>query len=364
MIRFRTPDRSLLWIVAILLAFGLIMVFSTSSVVSGDTSVFQKHLLLMAVGVAAMLTASQIDYRIYFRPWLLWFLVALTLALLVGALFSPEINNVRRWVLIGSFRAQPSELAKLVLVFLTAWLLSRVERPRIDDWGFLSYLAVVAAFLTLIVRQPDLGTATCIALTCALLLFLGGLGWSYFAGLLLVSIPALYLQVYLVPWRRERILAFLDPEGAPLTYSYQIRQSLIAVGSGGFGGLGFAQSKQKLAFLPEPQTDFIYAIVAEELGLLGCLLLLGLFAVFFWKSVRISLRADTPLGQLTGLGIVAMIVLQALINISVVLSLLPTKGIPLPLISVGGSSLLVTLASIGILLNISNGSAARRGEGG
>ena len=188
-----------------------------------------------------------------------------------------------------------------------------------------------------------------------MLLYLGGGPLKYLVGLLLAFLPILYFLVLQVEYRRNRLLAFWDPSADPFGISYQVRQSLIAVGSGGLTGQGFANGKQKLSFLPESHTDFIFAVVGEELGLLGCLSLLVLFALLFWRGIRIALRADTPFGSYLALGIVCMVVLQGLINMSVVVSLVPTKGIPLPFISVGGSSMLVMMAGVGILLNISRG---------
>ena len=347
-------DRGLMLIVLCLLVFGVSMVFSTSSVASGNTGVFTRHLVFLVVGLGVMCLTMSIDYHFYLRGPVVFALLILTLLLLVGALYSPPVNNVNRWVSLGGFRGQPSELAKLTLVLFSAHFLMK-RHPKLSTFkgGLVFYLAVLAPLVGLILIEPDLGTAACLVLLAGWMLYLGGLHWRYYACALLVAVPAFYFLVYRVPYRYHRILAFLNPEESPLGIGYQIRQSLIAVASGGLNGLGFAQGRQKLAFLPEPQTDFVFAIVGEELGLLGCLTLIVLFLLLFWRGVRIALRADSLGGTFVGLGIVGMIVFQALINMGVVLSLLPTKGIPLPFISVGGSSLLVSLAGIGILLNIS-----------
>ena len=214
------------------------------------------------------------------------------------------------------------------------------------------YLIVVGAVILLVLAEPDLGTAASIALSASLLLFLGGLRYRYLLGLMLISLPALYFLVVRVPYRLNRILAFIDPEKDPYGIGYQIRQSLIAVGSGGWNGLGYAQGTQKLFFLPEPHTDFIYAVVGEELGFLGSVAMIVLFSLLFWRGARIAMRADTPFGTYLGLGIVCMIVFQAFINMSMVTSLLPTKGLTLPFISYGGTNLLVMCALSALVLRV------------
>jgi len=347
-------DRGLMTIVFMLLGFGLIMVFSTVSVASGDWTFFLKHLIYIGLGLIIMMILMHFDHRRFESQWVVYPLLGLTVLLLLAAFFSPAINGVNRWIVLGSFRAQPSELAKLAMVLFTSfYLIQRRDKLNNLKEGLIPYLGVLGTVCCLILIEPDLGTAVSIAIVSCLLLFLAGLQYRYFFAMAALAIPAFYVLVLSVPYRRNRILAFLDPEADPLGIGYQIHQSLIAVGSGGISGLGFGQSKQKLDYLPESHTDFIFAIVGEEMGLIGCIALLVLFVLLFRKGVKVALRADTPFGTLLGLGIIGMIVLQALINMSVVVSLLPTKGLPLPFISVGGSSLLVALAGIGILLNIS-----------
>ncbi len=352
--RNRVPvDRTLLLLIFGLLSFGLLMVFSSSAVPTGSSSTFFRQVVFMALGLGVMLVAMRMDYRYLGSKPVILALLALTYVLLVGALGSPPINDANRWVVIGPFRAQPSELAKLVTVLFTAYFFVRYQDGEPNRRDAFTYCAILGSILALVLVQPDFGTAACILLIGAVLLFLSGLRLRFFGAALLASVPGFYLLVYRVPYRKDRILAFLDPEADPLGTGYQIRQSLIAIGSGGPGGQGFAHGNQKLAFLPEAHNDFIFSIIGEELGLLGATVLIGLVLLFFWKGVKISLRSDTPFGSLAGLGIVVMIVTQALVNISVAMGLLPTKGIPLPFISAGGSSLFVTLASAGILLNIS-----------
>lgn len=348
-------DRTTLYAVLLLLCFGTIMVFTTTTAVFGSSRVFYRHLGFGLAGLVGMALAMRIDYHHYRDRRLVYGLLGLSAVLLVGALLSAPINDVNRWISLGPLRGQPSELAKLALILFTAYY--AVEKPDAFssyNRDFFSYGIVLAVFLGLVGVEPDFGTAALLLVICLALVYFAGLPSS---GLLigcLAAIPAFYWFVYRVPYRRDRILAFINPEQSPLDVSYQIRQSLIAVGSGGWAGLGLGQSKQKLSFLPEPHNDFVFAIVGEELGVWGSALLLAVFLYLFWRGVKIALRADTRFGTFLGLGITNMLVMQALINMSVVLSLLPTKGIPLPFISAGGSSLIVALVSVGILLNISH----------
>ena len=360
MIRKIPYDQGLIAIILTLLGFGLIMVFSASTLVSRElygsqTAIFTRQLIAMVLGMMALLVTMKIDYHLYQRRTVVFLLLGLSILLLGFLLLTPgSVPGARRWVRWGPVNFQPSELAKLaVIVFTSGYLVWKKEHLNSLSRGLLPYLAVVGTVILLVLCGPDLGTALSIALTAGFLMFVGGVRYRYFLALAAPILPALYLLVVRVPYRLNRVLAFLDPDRDPYGIGYQIRQSLIAVGSGGWTGLGFAQSKQKLFFLPEPHTDFIYAVVGEELGFVGCLTLLLLFALLFRRGVRIALRADSPFGTFLGLGIVSMIAFQALINMSVTLSLLPTKGLPLPFISVGGSSIIVMLAAVGILLNIS-----------
>lgn len=352
-------DQGLLAVVLALVGFGLVMVFSASTVVSDElygsqSSIFIRQLVLVIAGLLALMVTMRINYHFYRRREVVYTALSVSVALLVYVLFTPVLNGVQRWVQLGPMSFQPSELAKLAVILFTAFYLVTRQDQFHDFWrGLMPYLAVVGTVILLVLREPDLGTAASIGLSASVLMFLGGVRYRYLIGLVVASAPILYLLVVRVPYRLNRILAFIDPEKDPSGMGYQIRQSLIAVGSGGWGGLGYAQGEQKLHFLPEPHTDFIYAVVGEELGFLGCLALIVLFAVFFWRGVRIAMRADTPFGTYLGLGIVCMIVFQAFINMSMVISLLPTKGLPLPFVSVGGTSMVITMSAVGILLNIS-----------
>lgn len=363
-------DRGLLLIVLAVVGFGLVMVFSASTVMSKQlydhpSRILARQAVSVGLGLLVLLLALRIDYRNLARRGVVWSFTGVTLVLLVLPFFFPDVNGAHRWIPLGPLNFQPSELAKIMVVLLTAHFLTRNGFGSAISWrGLWLYLVVWAAMLGLVVAAPDFGTAVSLALLVGFLLFLGGLPLLYFGGALLAALPAFYFLILNVPYRRSRILAFLDPLGDPFGSGYQIRQSLIAVGSGGWKGMGFAEGKQKLFFLPEPHTDFIFAVVGEELGLVGCTGLILLFGLLFWRGVRIALRADTPFGTFVGMGIVCMIVLQALINMSVVVSLLPTKGLPLPFVSAGGSSMIVMLASIGILLNISRHALPAEATGG
>ncbi len=353
-------DRGLIMIVLALLGFGLIMVFSASTVVSAElygsqTSIFTRQLLFVVLGLVGLMVSMKIDYHFYEQRTVIYSLLILSLALLLFLFAAPGSGGVQRWIRVGPANFQPSELAKLaVILFTSFYLVTRKEEFHSFTRGLLPYLTVVGSIVLLVLIEPDLGTAASIALTAIFLLFLGGLRYRYLLGLVLAAIPVLYFLVVRSPYRLDRFLAFLYPERDPYGIGYQIRQSLIAVGSGGWSGLGYAEGKQKLFFLPEPHTDFIYAVVGEELGLLGCITVVVLFGLFFWRAARISVRAESPFGTYLGLGIACMIVLQAFVNMSVVVSLLPTKGLPLPFVSVGGSSMIMTMTAVGILLNISS----------
>jgi cell division protein FtsW len=282
-------------------------------------------------------------------------LLAVSAASLLFVLTQPALHGAHRWLRYSWISFQPSEIAKLVLLIYIADFLHKYEseinslRQRL-----LPCLAVVLFFAALIAVEPDLGQAMCILLIIAVLLFAAGLSWKYVAAATVTALPALYLAVWYFPYRFRRVLAFLYPSQDPLGHGWQISQSLTAIGSGGVLGLGLGASKHKLFYLPEPHSDFIFAIIGEELGLIGTSVLCLAFLLFFYRGIKIALRAPDPFGFYLGLGISLMVVMQAFINISMVLALMPTKGIALPFISQGGSSLLLNLMATGVLLNISN----------
>ena len=350
-------DKVLFTTIVILVAIGLTAVFSASAAFARDQG-HRFNLYLVKQGLAALLgllvmwMGMHIDYRHLRRPRVVYALVGGVLVLLVAVLFAPELNNTRRWLFLGGVSVQPSELAKLAMVTFVAYQIQSKQGEETRDLvlpcGLL--LGVVAA---LILLQPDLGTAALICGATVFMLFLAGVEWRYFAGGFVALLPALWFLIYSVPYRRQRLMAFLDPDLEPLRSGYQARQSLIAIGSGGLLGRGLGESLQKLYFLPYPHSDFVYSIVGEEMGLIGGVGVLGLFCVFGWRGLRTGWRAPDDFGRYLAWGLTGVLVLQALIHMSVALAIMPTKGIPLPFISYGGSSLVVSLAACGVLLNIS-----------
>jgi cell division protein FtsW len=349
-----------LFIVTLLLVFiGLVMVFSASAVMAKErygsayTFLF-RQMAWAAAGLIAMVAAMNVDYRRYKHPAIVFSLLGVTLILLVAVFFLDQSHNTHRWIRLGPLSFQPSELAKPALIlFLAYFLESRTK--AMEDWRqtLLPAAIPVVVCAGLILKQPDLGTSVvCLAIS-AVILYVAGMRLRYLGYAVVASLPVLYLMIFRVKWRYERILAFLDPWADPQGRGFHIIQSLIAVGTGGFTGLGLMEGKQKLFYLPEPHTDFVFSVLAEELGLLGAITVITLFAVFLYRGMRTALASRDVYARYLATGITAMIVVQAVFNISVVLGLMPTKGIPLPFISYGGSSLFVMLASVGVLLNIS-----------
>jgi cell division protein FtsW len=352
-------DKWLFYLVLALVLFGLVMVFSASAVMAKEryNSPFffaEKQALWAGLGLIAMLVLMRIDYRRYNSPRVVFPAVAITTLLLMVVFLMRSSHNTHRWIPLGGLGTlQPSELAKPVLVLFLAWFLqSRIH--LMDDWRGTVLPASIPSliFTGLIVLEPDLGTAiVCFAVT-AVMLYLAGLRLRYFALAAAVTAPVLYLLLFRVAWRRARMLVFLHPESDPRGTGFHIMQSLIAVGTGGLTGRGLMEGVQKLFYLPEPYSDFIFANICEELGLMGAITVLGMFAYFGYRGMRAAVRSTDPFARFLAFGITATVVIQAFFNISVVLGLLPAKGIPLPLISSGGTSVFITLASIGVLLNI------------
>jgi cell division protein FtsW len=351
-------DRWLFTTIVVLVGIGLVMVFSASSAVaraegSGPNRFLIKQGAAAVVGFALMLALMHFDYRRLRRPALVYGALGVVLALLVAVLFSPELNGTRRWFFLGPVSFQPSELAKLALMLYLAYQLDR-KSDRVNQPELLVPVALVTAALAgLVVLEPDLGTAVLLLAVALTTTFLAGLAWRYLAAGAALLAPVTALLVLTVPYRRQRIFAFLDPEADPLGGGYQALNSLIAVGSGGLTGRGLGGSVQKLFFLPQSHTDFVYAILAEELGLVGALAVLALFVLLAWRGALAGWRAPDLFGRYLAWGITSALVLQALINVSVSIALLPTKGIPLPFVSYGGSSLVTALAACGVLLNLS-----------
>jgi len=351
-------DRWLFTVTLLLVCVGLVMVFSASAVMAKERygspyNFLLKQAIWALAGVAVMLVGMKIDYRRFKTPAFVFSLLGLTTLMLISVFFLDRAHNTHRWIHWGSFSFQPSEVAKPAIIFFLAYFLEN-RAKSMDDWRNTLLPAVIptVVFLGLIVFQPDLGTAIACAGITVCILYVAGMKLRFFGYSLAAAIPALYLLIFHVSYRRDRILAFINPYADPQGRGFHIIQSLIAVGTGGVTGLGLMEGKQKLFYLPEPHTDFIYAVTAEEFGLLGSILLAALFAVFLWRGLRTATRVGDIFGRYLAVGITSMVVLQAFINMSVVLGMMPTKGIPLPLVSYGGSSLFVTLACVGVLLNI------------
>lgn len=339
--------------------FGVVMVYSASAVIALQENHNQFYYVIKQsawtlLGFVAMFIAMRFDYRRLNQRWIVYGLLLVTVVLLLAVFAFPPTNGARRWIKLAGLSAQPSELAKLALVLFLAYFLERRAGDECSFWRtFLPSVVVLGLLAGLVVKEPDLGTALMLAISCIAVWFAAGIRPRH---LVYASVPAiLYLGKMLMftPFRWRRMASFVDPWADQQGAGYQVVQSLIAVGSGGSHGLGFAQGRQKMLFLPFPHSDFIFAVVGEELGLVGTLIVVTVFAVFLWRGMRAALRAPDRFGMLLGVGIVVGIVAQALLNISVVLALVPPKGIPLPFISYGGSSLVPTLIGAGILLNIS-----------
>ena len=351
-------DKWLFASVLLLVLTGVVMVFSASAVMAGERYGSPYHFLWRQLawavaGLAAMAIAMRVDYRRLKHPAIVFGGLGVTVLLLAAVFFFDRAHHTHRWIRLAGMSLQPSELAKPALILFLAFYLEQ-RLKSIDDWRHTLLPAVVPAalFAALIVLQPDLGTAlVCLGITAAVL-YVAGTRLRYFALSLVPVVPAVCYLLIFVPWRLARIKAFLNPGSDPQGIGFHINQSLIAVGTGGVTGLGLMEGKQKLFYLPEPHTDFIFSVIAEELGLLGAVLVVALFVVVAWRGVRAALRSQDAFGRLLATGITTMIVLQAFFNISVVLALLPAKGIPLPFVSYGGTSLLVMLLSAGVLLNI------------
>jgi cell division protein FtsW len=353
-------DKWLFFTTLLLIVVGLVMVFSASAVVAQERyhtpyAFVGRQAGWALAGVLAMLLLMHVDVSKYNSPRFIYPALCITTLLLVMVFFFPDSHNTHRWIRFGGlFTFQPSEIAKPVLVLFLAWFLhTRLDAMR--DWRqtLLRAVVVPVVFILLIAKQPDLGTALVLAGVTAMMMILAGMEWKYLLAGVAAALPGLAAMLFMVAWRRQRMLVFLNPESDPQGAGFHINQSLIAVGTGGLTGRGYMEGMQKLFYLPEASTDFIYANIAEELGFLGAMLILILFVMLGIRGFRSAFRSQDPFARLVAFGITSTILLQAFFNISVVLSLVPTKGIPLPLISSGGTSLFCTLASLGILLNIS-----------
>jgi cell division protein FtsW len=346
-----------------LAVIGAVMVFSASAVTAMNQTgsaygFFLRQMTALVIGVGGMVALSRLDYRVLRRPPVVLTSLGVVLMLLLAVLLLDRAHATHRWVRLGPASLQPSEFAKLAVVIFLAWFLEPRVKPGGDGvnrmWETLvPALGPVVVLAGLVVIEPDLGTALMILLVAGAMLFEAGLSLRFLGAAIAAAIPAIYLLIVRVPYRYHRMIAFAHPEQDPQGAGFQLMQSLIAVGSGGFFGVGLMASRQKLFYLPEAHTDFIFAVLAEELGFIGAGVVLALFAIYGWRGLRAALAAPDDFGRMLAMGITFLVVGQALVNLSVVVGLLPTKGIPLPFISYGGSSLVVMLLATGILLNIS-----------
>ncbi len=359
MARKLKSDKLLFIATLLLVCTSVVMVYSASAVVAMERHQ-QPYLFLFKQGTFALVGlflvpfVMRIDYRTYRQPAVIWSALSIVGLALVAVLFAHSVKGASRWLSIGPVGIQPSELAKIAVIFFMAALLER-RMDRIDEpsYALLPIGIVVGAVVGLILAEPDLGTAVSVLMIAAVMVFAAGVSSRYVLGLFLASLPALYFLLMTSAYRRRRVTAYLNPWADPLGDGFQMIQSIIAVGTGGIFGRGLMAGVQKLFYLPEPHNDFIYSVIAEELGLVGATLLLVCFCVVTWRGLRTALRAPDRFGAFLAIGLTTMVAFQAFFNISVVLGLLPTKGIPLPFVSYGGSSLLINLIGMGILLNVS-----------
>lgn len=354
-------DLWILLITLILVMIGLIMVFSTSSILAqeryDDAYYFiKKQIIYVVLGLGLLVTLMNIDYHSFKKP--VYLLLGIAFILLILVLIpgiGVRVAGARRWINIGIMRFQPAELLKLSLVIWLAYSLDKKgDLVKSFKFGVFPHLLVTGIFIFLLLMQPDFGTAAVLGLISVGLLFSAGVPWGYLVGLVVAALPAAYFMVFSVPYRRERILAFLNPWQDPGDRGFQIIQSFLAFYSGKFTGLGLGDGRQKLFFLPEAHTDFIFSVIGEEVGLLGVFAILVLFFLFAFRGLMVAINAKDQFGRFLAAGITLMISGQALLNIGIVLGLLPTKGLPLPFVSFGGSALVMSLAATGILLNISS----------
>ena len=350
-------DKWMFGTVLLLVLFGLVMVFSASAVMAKETmgspyAFVSKQALWALLGMLALVTLMRVDYRRYNNQRFVVATLAVTTLLLVGVFAMHGMNGAHRWIRVGSITLQPSELAKPAIVLFLAYFL-QTHMQKIEEWQIVLKAAGPAlVFAALILKEPDLGTALVCVGVAALMLYLAGAQFKYFFIGAAAAAPVMYYMLFHVAFRRARMLAFLNPELDAKGAGFHVMQSLIAVGTGGIFGRGLMEGVQKLFYLPEPHTDFIFANICEELGLIGAIAVVALFCVLGYRGLRAAVLSTDPFGRFLAFGITSGILIQAFFNISVVLALLPTKGITLPLISSGGTSVFITLASLGVLLNV------------
>ncbi len=360
-------DRPLFFALLTLLGIGLIMIASAGVVYGrvrfGDDYYFLKQQLLgLGVGLILLFILQRIHYKVWQRFVVPIFLVALVLLVLVFIPgFGTTVYGAARWVELGPISFQPSEVMKFaIILYLSAWLSSK-GRAKASDFfeGLVPFLALLSIVGFLIIKQPDTGTLGLIFLIAMAIFFASGANILHIFSLFGAGLIFLFILIKMAPYRMQRFLVFMNPEHDPMGFGYQMTQALLALGSGGFFGSGLGQSRQKFNYLPEPVTDSIFAVLGEELGLLGTVMIVLLFLFVAWRGLRIAAYAPDEFGRLLAIGIVSWIVFQAFINIAAITGMIPLTGIPLPFISYGGTSLAVLLAAVGILLNVSKHSTLK-----
>lgn len=347
----------------ILILFGLIMIYSASSIwamykFSDSFKYVKQQGLFILVGIILVLIISKIDYRIYYKNATKIFFSCIVLLILV---LIPGIGSVRNgsrsWFGIGSFGIQPSEFAKVGLIILTSKYLSKSNKFVKDiKRGVIPILSVLFLVFGLIMLQPDFGTGMIIVVSILAMLFIAGVNMKFFIGLGLIGVIGIIILIVIAPYRMDRITSFIDPWSDPLGTGFQIIQSLYAIGPGGLLGMGFLKSRQKQFYLPEPQTDFIFSIISEEFGVLGVVIISSLFILLLLFGIKIALNTKDNFAKLLSFGLIFQMLIQAVMNLMVVIGLIPVTGVTLPFLSYGGSSLLVSMVAIGIIMNISKNS--------
>ncbi len=357
--------------VILLLCIGILMVYSSSSMISMERygSSFHyvwRHFLNILIGFTAMIIVAKIDYhklRAFVIPSLLFSVILLMLVFVPGiGVPAGENSEVKRWIDLGLFTFQPSELVKITMVlFLADYISKKAHQMKDIRYGVVIPMSVMAVFQGIILLQPDFGAVMSIGILTLTILFIGGIQWKHVFGVVGISLPVVCILILSAPYRVVRILCFLNPWQDRQGCGYQLIQSFLAFGRGGLTGVGFGSSKQKLFFLPEAHTDFIFSLVGEEAGLVGALCILGIFIYLLIKLFKVAMKKENSFGYYLALGLTLMIGSQALINFAVSVGLMPTKGLPLPFISYGGSALLVNMAAVGILLNILKNSSSSPG---
>jgi cell division protein FtsW len=367
-------DRWLFGVTLVLCLLGAVMIFSASAVTAQQQYGHSYHFLLrqaiwLVAGLLGMFALMKLDYHRLKEPVVVYTVVCVVVFMLIGTFFLDKSHATHRWIKLGPAQIQPSELTKLAVILYLAWFLdlrrrsaTRLEFCKEDLLQtLLPAVAPILVCVGLILLQPDLGTSVDIVLIMAAILFVAGLSWKWLAVGAAAALPVLLVLITQVSYRQARLMAFLHPESDAQGAGFQLLQSLIAVGSGGFTGVGLMESKQKLFYLPEAHTDFIYAVICEELGFIGAAIVIALFAAYAWRGLRAAFNAPDGFGRMLALGATAMVLFQSLINLAVVLGMMPTKGIPLPFVSYGGSSLLVMLLATGVLLNVAQQGSSNAG---